>query len=202
MALFDFSSKENVNGIIKYLELENWYNSLNPEQQMKLKEYSGEGENLIQGEICSSSQTQKHFFWTTATNAIYNKDYEFAIYLAQKGLTAQGSLIDQHFIYSAFIEAYIKQDDYENAKKYCIAELEEFPKMGNALKKDFNGELPPSIPCRDALIHIVVDIEEDYEEGERLVNLFYQKGLLTQEESRDKLKKLRFNKKNAKLENR
>lgn len=200
MGLFHFLSKQKVSGIIKFLKLEDWYNSLTPEQQKKLKEYSGQGEELIRGEISYSSQTQKHFFWTTATNAIYHKDYEFAIFLAEKGLTAQGSLVDQHFIYHAFIEAYEKQNDYKNAKKYCLAELEEFSEIGNALKKDFDGELPPSILCRDTLIHIVVDIEKDYDEGERLFNLFVQKGLRTEEEAQGELKNIKIDRMHSEAE--
>lgn len=192
MGLFDSLRKPKIKGIIKFLRLEDWYCSLTPEQQRKLKDYSGAGEDLIKSDISYSSQTQKHFFWTTATNAIYHKDYEFAIFLAEKGLTAKGSLADQHFIYNALIEAYEKQNDYKNAKKYCLAELEEFSEIGNALKRDFDGELPPSILCRDILIHIVVDIEKDYDEGECLFHLFVQKGLLKKEEAQDELQNLRI----------
>lgn len=198
MGLFDSLRKPKIKGIIKFLRLEDWYCSLTSEQRRKLKEYSGEGEDLIKSDISYSSQTQKHFFWTTATNAIYHKDYEFAIFLAEKGLTAKGSLVDQHFIYHAFIEAYEKQNDYKKAKKYCLAELEEFSEIGNALKKDFDGELPPSILCRDTLIHIVIDIEKDYDEGERLFHLFVQKGLLTKKEAQDELQRLRIDRLNSK----
>ena len=144
MGLFDFLSKQKVSGIINFLKLENWHNSLTPEQQKKLKEYSGEGEDLIKGEISYSSRTQKHFLWVTATNAIYHKDYEFAIYLVEEGLTAQGSLVDQHFIYHAFIEAYQKQSDYENAKKYCLAELEDF-------SKGPKGRVPRAMPVGECI---------------------------------------------------
>jgi len=187
MGFFDSLGKSKVKGIIKFLKLEDWYCSLTTEEQRKLKDYSGEGEGLIRGDIWST-QTQKHFFWTTATSAIYSKDYEFAIFLAKKGVTAQGSLVDQHFIYNAFIEAYWRQNDYENAKKYCYTELSELSKIGNALKKEYGG-IPVS-PWGDILFKIVVKIEKDYEEGERLINLFLQKGLLTQEEAQGKLQKL------------
>jgi tetratricopeptide (TPR) repeat protein len=187
MGLFDFSPKPKIRGIIKFLKLEDWYISLTSEQQRKLKEYSGMGKDLTKGDISYGLQTQKDFFSATANNAIYNRDYEFAIFLAENGLTAQGSLVDQHFIYNTLIESYKKQRDYENIKKCCLAEVEDFSEIGSELKKDFDGELPPSIPCRDTLFHIVVDIEKDYEEGERLLNLFTQKGLLTQQEAEDKL---------------
>ena len=192
MGLFDFLGKSKINGTIKFLKLENWFNSLTPEQQRKLKEYSGEGEDLIKGDISNSTETQKQLFGSAAKNAINRGDYEFAIFLAKKGLTAQGSLSDQHLIYSVFIESYEKLNDYENAKKFCLAELNEFSEIEKALKKEFYGELPPIIPCRDTLIHIVVDIEKDYDEAERLFSLLAQKGLFTQEEVEKKLKNLKI----------
>ena len=66
--------------------------------------------------------------------------------------------------------------------------------IGNALKKDFDGKLPPSISCRDTLVHIVVDIEKNYEEGERLFKLFVRKGLLSEEEVQGQLNNLRISK--------
>ena len=73
-----------------------------------------------------------------------------------------------------------------------MAELNEFSEIEKALKKEFYGELPPIIPCRDTLIHIVVDIEKDYDEAERLFSLLAQKGLFTQEEVEKKLKNLKI----------
>ena len=180
-------------GIIKFLELEGWYSALTPEQQQKLKEYSGQGEGLIQGDIFSS-QTQKHFFWTTAGNAVHKKDYDFTIFLAEKGLTAQGSLVDQHFVFNSLITAYERKNDHENAKKHCLAELKDFSRISRALRKDFDGELPSSIPCRDSLLDIVAGIEQNYEEAEQLIQIFVQKSLLTPEEAKDELKNLRINK--------
>ena len=184
--------KNNVGGIIAFLQMDKWYLSLVGEEQKKLQDYSGQGDKLIQGQISYSSQSQKHFFWTTATNAIFHKDYDFAIKLAEIGLTAVGSQVDQHFIYNTFIQAYEKLNDYKRAKEYCLKEVSEFSKIGVALKKDFNGTLPPSLPCRDTLIHIVVDIEKDFEEAEHLFKLFGKNGLLTQEEVQDELENLKI----------
>jgi tetratricopeptide (TPR) repeat protein len=191
MGFLDSLMQPMIGGIIKFLQLTDWYCSLTSEQQKKLKEYSGHGEHLINGNI-SSSQTQKHLLWTSAINAVHAKDYEYAIFLAEKGRSAQGSLVDQHFIYNAFIEACFRKGDYENTKKYCVAELEDFSNIGRALKKDFDKELPPSIPCRDILLHIVVDMEKNYREGERLLQVFVQKGLLTKTELQEELQSLQI----------
>ena len=192
MGLFELFSKSKVKGIVKYLRLDDWYCSLTAVQQRKLQVYSREGESLIKEDISYTSQSQKNFISTIATNAIYHGDYEFAIFLAEKGLNTTGSLVDQHFLYNALIEASIMQNNYEKAKKYCFTELKEFPNIGKALKKDFEGKLPNTIPCRDSLIRIVVDIEKDFELGKELFHLFVRKGLLTKEEEANELKELRI----------
>ena len=190
MILSGFYFKPKLGGVIKLLSLEEWYNSLTQEEQRKAKDYSGQNEDLIRGEILSTSQSQKHFFWTTATNAIHRQDYDFAISLAQKGLQMKGSPADQHFLYSALIEAFESKGEYEQAKGYCRLELREFSKIGSSLRSDFNGELPPSIACRDTLLRIVIDIEQNYEEGRHLLDLFVEKELLTPDEAQRELRDL------------
>jgi tetratricopeptide (TPR) repeat protein len=169
--------------------LEEWYSSLTSEQQEKLKLYSGEGEDLIRGEIIQSSQTQQGFFGTAASNADSRKDYEFAVFLAKRGLESQGTLVDQHYIYNALIEAYRRQGSYEDVRRYCLAELEGFQQIGKALKREFGGELPSSIPCRDTLIDLV-RLERDYDGAKRFLKLFVQKGLLSGEEADDQTQEL------------
>jgi len=190
MILSSFYSEPKLGGVVKLLSLEEWYNSLTQEEQRKAKDYSGQNENLVLGEFLSTSQSQKHFFWTTATNAIHRKDYDFAISLAQKGLQMKGSAVDQHFLYSALIDAFGRKGEYEQAKTYCMLELTEFSEIGTALRSDFDGELPPSMACRDTLLQIVIDIEQDYEEGRHILDLLVKKGLLTPDEAQEQLRDL------------
>lgn len=103
-------------------------------------------------------------------------------------------MVDQHFVFNSLITAYERKNDYENAKKHCLAELKDFSRTSRALRKDFDGELPSSIPCRDTLLDIVVGIEQNYEEAERLIQIFVQEGLFTSEEAQDDLNKLRISK--------
>ncbi len=158
-----------------------------PESQRMLEEYTKESEDLVENDLSLNSGGQKHSLWVSASNAIHDKDFDLAISLATKALSTPGSLTDQHFAYNGLIEASVKKKDYEAAKQYCLAELEDFAEIGNALRKDFDGELPATIPCRDTLLDIVVDVENDYDEAERLINVFVQKGLITQEEAEGEL---------------
>lgn len=189
MGLFSFKGKQRVGGMINFLKLEEWYGSLTSDQQEKLKLYSGEGEDLVRGEIIESSQTQKGFLGTAASNANSKNDHEFAVFLADKGLKCQGTLVDQHYIYNALIETCKRQGDLESVKKHCLAELDDFSRIGKALKREFGGELPDYIPCRDMLTD-VVRLEGDYQEVKRLLKLFVRKGLLSDEEAEDETEQL------------
>jgi tetratricopeptide (TPR) repeat protein len=188
MGLFNLS-KPPVGGIIKQLHLEDFYNSLSEDEKRKFIQYSGHGDDLIKGKYWTS-QSQKHLLWTSGGNANYNKDYSFAILLGKKALVAHGTLVDQHFVYNTLIEAYLRLGDYQNLKKYCMEELEIFPQIGPPLKED--GELPPSIPCRDLLLHTVVDIEKNYQEGQKLLDEFVKVKLLNRKEAEEESKRIKI----------
>lgn len=202
MSLFDSRSMREVQGIIGYLKLESFFAALSPAEKEKLKTYSGEGAGLTEGNIASSSQNQKHFLWTAAINAIEAGDYEYAISLGKKGLSADGTPADQHFVYNALIDAYMKQGDFEGVKRYCLEEVEQFSTIGRDLRRDFGGQLPPSIPCRDFLLDAVIDEEEDSAEAERILRLLVSQGLLTREEAREKQQELLLEKLRSSAEGR
>ncbi len=178
--------KPRINGIIGALELGDWYLSLTPEQQEKLRKYSGQGNTLIRGTVSISSfyppYTQKRFLEEVASNALH-EDPDFAILVGKKGLTANGKWIDQHFLYNTVIEAFVMKKDYKSAKEYCLDELKHASQIQAELTATFDGKLPPSLPFRDTLIDIVVNVEKNYTEAKSLVETFVREKLLSQEES-------------------
>ena len=173
--IFKFRPKQG--GLIKYLGIKEWYNSLSLEERKKVKKYSRN--DIIEGEISKSFLSG---FSGLAHRAIYNDDIDFAIKCSKKALEAEGSLEEQHFTYNTLIEAYWKIKDRENVKKYCLKELEEFPKIGKALKEEFNNELPPSIPFRDRLTYIILNIEKDYDQGEKIYKSLLEVEAINEEE--------------------
>ncbi|HOT93227.1 MAG TPA: hypothetical protein PLJ78_15435 [Anaerolineae bacterium] len=176
-------------GVLGYLGLTDWFGKLPREMRDKVSQYSGEGQHLTDGQIVYSSLTQRKFFWTCAENAIYAKDFETAIFLAQQGITAQGDWVDLHFVYSTLIEAYEKLENWTEAKRYCLEELKQFEFIGPPLKKDMGGELPPGIRCRDTLLDILVD-EGDVEEVKRVFHLFVEKKMMSVSKAEELSKKV------------
>jgi hypothetical protein len=97
----------------------------------KFREYSHEQEDLM-------NQRPKFFHSLAASNALGRGDIEFAIFAAGRGLDAQGSVVDQHFIYNTLIQAYQRLGDVMTTTKYCLAELTEIPNLSGILKQEFN----------------------------------------------------------------
>lgn len=193
MGLFGIG-RPKVEGIIKALKLEDWYLALTPEQQEKLKKFSGEEDRLVRGTYSLFSMhppyTQKRLLSIAASNAL-QEDPQFAKLLALKGLLADGNWIDQHFLYNTAITAFIHEQDYVNAKKYCLDELKYMPQIRSALIESI-GIVPPSIPFRDSLIYIVNNIEKNYNEARKLVETFIQNGFSSQEDSLEMLQNIKF----------
>lgn len=155
MGIFDlFKRKQKVNGIIKYLKLEDWWlNELNDEErEIILSTYSpmGSEQSIIEGEIYSSSQTQLHFFWGLI--GWFNKPG--MRHIAYKLISKAETLIDNnsysldvHFLYSTKLEVCYKDRDLrpnglELAIKACKQQIENAPAAVASFKQEYGGDLP------------------------------------------------------------
>lgn len=155
MGIFDFFKKKpKVNGIIKYLKLENWWlNELSDEErEIILNTYSpmGSADSIIEGDIYSSSQTQLHFFWGLI--GWFNKPelrhiaYKI-IAKAETLISEHSEPLDIHFLYSEKIEVYYKDrdlhpDGLELAIQACEQQIENSPAAAKGLNDKLGGQLP------------------------------------------------------------
>lgn len=155
MGIFDlFKKKPKVNGVIKYLNLEDWWlNELNDkERKIILNNHSlMDSENsIIEGEIYSNSQTLLHFFWGLI--GWFNKPE--IRYIAYKLIEKAETLIDKnsdpldiHFLYGTKLEVCYKDRDLrsnglELAIKACEQQIENSPAAATVFKKQYSGDLP------------------------------------------------------------
>ena len=113
-------------GLIQFYKLSDWYTSLSPEQQSKVKYYYSLGmntdpKNVDTGNISSTSTSQK-FLYPIGMNATSHKDYKIAETVLLKALEVPDSNpMDLHFVYNALIDLYYKQrDDRPDAINFCI----------------------------------------------------------------------------------
>lgn len=155
MGIFDlFKKKPKVNGIIKYLNLEDWWlNELSAEErEIILRTYlpMGSDNSLVEGEIYSSSQTQLHFFW----GVIGWFDKPDMRHIAYKLISKAETLIDnntapldKHFLYGAKLEICYKDRDsrpsgLELAIEACEQQIENAPAAAAGFKKKYDSDLP------------------------------------------------------------
>ena len=155
MGIFDFFKKKpKVNGIIKYLNLENWWlNELNDkEREIILITYApmGTEKSIIEGEIYSSSQTQLHFFWGLIGwfNKPELRNIAYKLIAKAESLIDQNSApLDVHFLYGAKLEVCYKDRDLrsngiELAIQACEQQIENAPMAIEAFKEQYGDDLP------------------------------------------------------------
>jgi len=155
MGIFDmFKKKSKINGIIKYLKLEDWWlNELNDEdRRIILSTYTpmGSENSIIEGELYSSSQTQLHFFWGLI--GWFNKpDLKHVAYKliakAETLINEHSEPLDIHFLYGAKLEVCYKDRDLrtnglEVAIQACEQQIENAPSAATAFMEKYGGDLP------------------------------------------------------------
>ncbi|WP_394154816.1 hypothetical protein [Vibrio maritimus] len=176
MGIFDLlKRKPKVNGIIKYLKLEDWWlNELTEEdRQIILYTYSpmgGEG-SIVDGEIKSSSQTQLHFFcgligWFSKPS-LRHIAYKL-IAKAETLIDQQSDPLDVHFLYGSKLEVcYKDRDTHPNgldlAIKACEQQIENAPSASKAFIRKCGGDLPAHKGFQQ--LAIVLEKQKRYDEA-------------------------------------
>lgn len=155
MDIFDlFKKQPKVNGIIKYLNLEDWwlYELNDEEREIILNTYSPMGikNSIIEGNIYSSSQTHLHFFWGLI--GWFNKPAlrHIAYKLISKGETfidKNSEPLDVHFFYGAKLDVFYKDrdlfpDGLELAIQACEQQIVNAPMAATAFKQKYGSDLP------------------------------------------------------------
>lgn len=151
-----------------YIGLRDWYDSLSPEEQKKVYEYStmfstGGEFNQIDHIAESTSKTQQSYLKGVGSSAVHHKDYEIAEKVLLKALKAEGdNPSDRHFVYNSLIELYYKQrDEREDAIEKCIKYCNEDIDRIDEFLREWRGE-PPRIPAFRRLA-IIYENQGEYE---------------------------------------
>ncbi len=176
MGIFNiFKKKSKVNGIIKYLNLEQWWlDELSDEERKAiLKAYSplGNKKSITEGDILSSSQSQLHFFWGLI--GWFNKPelrhiaYK-VIGKAETLINDQSPPLDIHFLYGAKLEVCYKERDLrpnglELAIQACEQQIENAPSAAKAFKDQHGSDLPAHKGYTQ--LAIVLEKQKNYSEA-------------------------------------
>lgn len=155
MLFFKKKQDKTINGIIRYLNLENfWFSCTEEEKQSLTKYYRGGLGNdpkgsPIEGTITSSSTNVFKYLTAMIGWAVGDKNYAFAdkiIGALNEYPISEHELIDAHFFYQETAESYYKQrnervDAIELSITYCNLDIELFPKYSKKLIEEF-GMIP------------------------------------------------------------
>ena len=144
-------------GLIAFLGIEDFYNSLTQEEKYTLRRYydsrlstdpaNSRVSTFDSGRISNTSETRLKYFSSTIGWAVSEKRYDIAEKLISFGKQyINEGLIDAHFFLQEAAECYYKQrDSREDALglcvSYCQMDIDLFPKYKVLMKKEY-GEIP------------------------------------------------------------
>jgi len=166
MGIFNFSNEnkadeennsESKRGLLGYLDLLDWFNSLKESEKNKIIKYYGADKNeLLEDELLSSAETKEGFFANIARGALYNRDLELALKYLKIIHPEQWRVDAAHFFYQSLIPLFYKFRDTEsglnNTILYCKKNIELIKEHKEELLDYFSsipnfGRKFPAIDC-------------------------------------------------------
>ena len=164
--------KADVPKEISDAKVRDWYLALSDQDRTKLSRY-----------IADADTSSPFSFLSSAASAALNDDnHPFAASLCSECLGRELSGPQRFMITETLIGSYIGMKRYDDAKALCENNLKLFPSVKKDILKANGGSLPEKLNCRNRYIDIVVGIESGYDEAFRLLDRFFDMGLISGEE--------------------
>ncbi len=140
-------------GLLKALDLWEWYENLDARDQKKIKKYYSikviknlsfpyKAKHFDSGNVENPLYTKRTFLATIAQTALLEGDYETAEWLYNEALKMDGTPYEAHLILNDLILLSQKLKDFERMRKYCEEDIELYPQYREELKKRSGGQLP------------------------------------------------------------
>ena len=163
---------EDIPEQIQKANVTQWYASLSDQDKVKTKRY------LASADISSAHS----FLSSVAAAALTDENYAFAALVCEECLKCDMSDTQRFAVIEMLIDAYIGSKRYDEAKEQCECNLSIYPFVSPDIMKKNNGSLPEKLNCRNRYIDIVVGIESGYDEAFRLLDRFFEMGLINEED--------------------
>ena len=139
-------------GILKALDLWDWYESLEPKWQKKVKHYFSlktiknlnfpyKAKHFDSGDV-QTAYTKRTFLGSLAQGALLEKDFETAQWLYWEALKKEGTPYEEHLILNDLLLLYQKLKDFEKMEEVAKRDVELFPQYAEELKERNGGKLP------------------------------------------------------------
>ncbi len=139
-------------GILKALNLWDWYESLEPKWQKKVKYYFSlktikslnfpyRARDFDSGEV-QTAYTKRTFLGSLAQTALLERDFETAEWLYLQALNQEGTAYEEHLILNDLLLLYQKRRHFEKMEQVAKRDVELFPEYVEELRKRNNGQIP------------------------------------------------------------
>ncbi|MDR0791031.1 MAG: hypothetical protein LBE47_00655 [Methanomassiliicoccaceae archaeon] len=162
----------NIPREISDAELDEWYSSLSDQHKVMLTRYSGKAD------VSSDSS----FLSSAAAAALADENYSFSVILCEKCLACDMSRIQRFDTVETLIDAYIGVKRYDDAKRMCEENLSLFSSVSDEITARNDGKIPERMNCRNRYVDIVVGIESGYDDAFKLLDRFFEMGLINGED--------------------
>ena len=140
-------------GLLKTLDLWEWFENLDARDQRRIKKYFSikvikdlkfpyKAKHFDTGEIESTPYTKSTFLATIAQTALLEGDYETAEWLYLEALRMSDSPLTSHFILNDLLLLAQKLKDFDRMKRYCEEDIELYPQYKEELLNRSGGRLP------------------------------------------------------------
>ena len=173
-------------GLLKALDLWEWYENLEPRYQKAIKKYYSvkviknlsfpyKAKHFDSGEIENPLYTKRTFLATIAQTALLEGDYEIAEWLYNEALKMEGSPYEEHLILNDLVLLAQKLKDFEKMKAYCSRDVELFPHYKEELRDRGGGQLP-QINSFEVMVYLL-EREGKVKEALELVEQIKKEGI-------------------------
>ncbi|MEJ5339045.1 MAG: hypothetical protein ACK42C_09010 [Aquificaceae bacterium] len=140
-------------GVLKALDLWNWYEALEPGDQKRVKYYFSlksikdmrfpfRAKHFDSGEVSNPGYTRTTLLGTLAQTALLEGKYEDAEWLYLRALELSQNAFERHLILNDLLMLSQKLKDFERMEKYARMDLELFEDYKEELKERNGGTLP------------------------------------------------------------
>ena len=173
-------------GLLKALDLWEWFESLDAKDQKRVKKYYSikviknlsfpyKAKHFDSGEIENPLYTKRTFLATIAQTALLEGDYETAEWLYNEALKMEGTPLEAHLILNDLILLAQKLKDFEKIKRYCEEDIKLYPDYKETLKERSGRELP-QINAFEVYVYLL-EREGKIKEALELVEFIKREGI-------------------------
>lgn len=157
---------------ISAVKLEDWFNSLNDINKVKVKRYL----NGI------NTDSAKDFLVDLMKRSEEDHNYGLSIIAGQYALSLDLSDYDRFMVTESYIDGLFGAEKYDELKTQCCNNLDLFPSVKDRYINENSGALPKTIYCRNRLIDVLVGVESDYDGAYEALDEFVEIGILSKDE--------------------